>query len=85
MPTTPRALGCLASIMVALALTSGCEKDGLDERDVRAVCMNLGAGGWREALSVAQQAGIRDESRAAAAVRKAMQDTCPAYADKVEG
>ena len=51
---------------------------------MRAVCMNLGAGGWHEAVSVAKQAGITDETKAAAAVRRAVQDTCPAYADRLE-
>jgi hypothetical protein len=50
--------------------------------------MNLGAGGWREAVAVAvavaKQAGISDEARAAAAIRRAVQDTCPAYADRLE-
>jgi hypothetical protein len=46
--------------------------------------MNLGADGWREAVAVAKQAGISDEARAADAIRRAVQDTCPAYADCLE-
>jgi hypothetical protein len=81
---TPRSRGCLLAIIAAVMLTSGCAKDGLNEREVRAVCMNLGAGGWREVVAVAKQAGISDEARAAAAIRRAVQDTCPAYADRLE-
>ena len=80
---TPRSRGCLVAIIAAVMLSSGCAKDGLNEREVRAVCMNLGASGWHEAVSVAKQAGITDETQAAAAVRRAVQDTCPAYADRL--
>ena len=78
-----RPLCCLATAIAALALCAGCEKENLSENEVRSVCMNLGAGGWQSATSVARDAGLTDNAKAAAAVRKAAHDTCPAYIDKL--
>jgi hypothetical protein len=78
-----KSLCCVAGIVVALALSSGCEKGDLSDNDVRSICMNLGAGGWQSAMAVARDAGLADDAKAAAAVRKAAHDTCPAYTDKL--
>jgi hypothetical protein len=73
-----------SSVLVVVAMASGCGSDGLSEAEVRSVCMNLGAGGWQQALSVARKAGFRDDVDAAAAVREVVPGNCPAYADRVE-
>jgi hypothetical protein len=84
MSTEARSLRRLVAAIAALALCAGCEKENLRENEVRAVCMNLGAGGWQSAMSVARDAGLTDDAEAAAAVRKAAHDTCPAYIDKLQ-
>jgi hypothetical protein len=78
-----RSLVIAVTAVIAVALCAGCEKDELSDRDVRSVCMNLGAGGWQSAMWAARAAGMTDDAKAAAAVRKAAHDTCPAYAHRL--
>lgn len=74
----------LAATIAVLAFCSGCEEENLSEKDARSICMNLGAGGWQSAMSVAKDAGMSDDAEAAAAVRKAAHDTCPAYTSRLQ-
>ena len=83
MRTESGPLRCVAAAIAALALCSGCTPENSSENEVRSVCMNLGAGGWQSAMSVARDAGMTDNAQAAAAVRKAAHEVCPAYTDKL--
>jgi hypothetical protein len=42
-----------------------------------------GQGPWQAAMWAARDAGMTDDAKAAAAVRKAAHDTCPAYAHRL--